>query len=219
MVAANGDRKFLHRMGASEIAFSAPLAFTAELIEGMAHYHLSSLFIVPNLRRHAPECLERARAAGLTTSLDTNWDPLGEWMAVVAPCLPHVDIVFMNEDEARMTTGSTDPKVAAHCLLGAGAKIAVMKLGARGCAIYTGSEEIFCPAYDVNVMDTTGAGDCFVGAFLAAWLQNRELKEAGRFANAVAAISVQRLGGVAGLETHIDVEAWMRSARLRPYSL
>ncbi|HEX3880157.1 MAG TPA: carbohydrate kinase family protein, partial [Bryobacteraceae bacterium] len=168
MVNGAGDRKFLHRVGASATAFTAPVQFTPELTAGMAYYHLASLFILPNLRKHAPETLGRSRAAGLITSLDTNWDPEGRWMQDLAPCLPHLDIAFFNEDEARMTTGTADPRKAAKFLLERGVRTAVLKLGARGCAIYTGADEILCPAFDVEAKDTTGAGDCFVAGFLAA---------------------------------------------------
>jgi sugar/nucleoside kinase (ribokinase family) len=209
MVHPSGQRKFLHRLGASAVAFAEPLDFTPELVRGIMHYHQASLFVLPHLRKNAPEMLRCARAAGLTTSLDTNWDPQGLWMQTVAPCLPHLDLVFMNEDEARMTTGSSDPKTAAQVLLDGGARIAVMKLGGRGCAVYTATEEFLSPAFDVEVRDTTGAGDCFVGGFLAARCRGADLEEAARFANAVAAHSVQHIGAVTGVPSYGAVLRWL----------
>jgi sugar/nucleoside kinase (ribokinase family) len=198
-----GARQFLHRPGASAAAFSAPLEFASELLEGMSHYHLASLFILPNFRPHAPETLARARAAGLTTSLDTNWDPRGMWMRDLAPCLPDLDFLFMNEDEARMIG------VDAKAVLALGVRVAVMKLGPLGCAIYTGEREVRCPAFDVPVKDTTGAGDCFVAGFLAAHLRGASLAEAGRFANAVGAFSVQCVGAATGVRSFQETESWM----------
>jgi sugar/nucleoside kinase (ribokinase family) len=215
LVNSRGERTFLHRMGASAKAFAEPIAFAPPLTDGISHYHLASIFMLPNLRPIAGETLARARAAGLATSLDTNWDPRGRWMEDLGPCLPHLDIVFINEDEARMATGSGDSKTAAHVLLARGARVAVMKLGARGCAIYGRGEEIVCPAFDVQAKDTTGAGDCFVAGFLAALIQGRTPAEAGHFANAVGALSVQRVGGVAGVPPFESIERWMRTARLR----
>jgi sugar/nucleoside kinase (ribokinase family) len=84
-----------------------------------------------------------------------------------------------------MVTGHVDPRPAADVLLGRGARTAILKLGARGCAVYTGGHEILSPAFAVPVKDTTGAGDCFVGAFLSARLRGASLAEAARFANAV----------------------------------
>ena len=191
-------------------AFSAPLEFPAALVAGMSHYHLASLFILPNFRPHAPATLARARAAGLTTSLDTNWDPRGLWMRDLAPCLPGLDFLFMNEDEARMVTGTSDAKEAAAAVLARGVKTAVLKLGPRGCAVYTGGCEILCPAFEVAVKDTTGAGDCFVAGFLAAHLRGASLAEAGLFANAVGAFSVQCVGASKGLRTYEETEKWIR---------
>lgn len=215
IVNSRGDRKFLHQVGASGHAFTTPVEFTPEIRDGMSHYHLASLFILPRMRAHAPECLRRARAAGLTTSLDTNWDPQGLWLQDIGPCLPHLDIIFVNEDEARMITGSSAHAVAAARLLAGGAKVAVIKLGHRGCAISTPAGEFVCPAFEVDAKDTTGAGDCFVGAFLAALSRKMSLAEAGQFANAMAAITVQHVGGVAGLHPYPDVQQWMQSARVR----
>jgi sugar/nucleoside kinase (ribokinase family) len=215
IVNSAGDRKFLHRIGASAQAFAEPIHFTSAVIDGMAHYHLASLFVLPLLRPHASECLQRARRAGLTTSLDTNWDPDGRWMADLEPCLEHLDLLFLNEDEARMVTHSSSSSAAARVVLDKGVKTAVMKLGRRGCAIYSGGEEILCPAFDVEATDTTGAGDCFVAGFLAALRRKATMAEAGHFANAVAAMSVQRIGAVTGIPRYPEVQAWMNSARLR----
>ncbi len=67
----------------------------------------------------------------------------------------------------------------------------------------------------MDVKDTTGAGDCFVAGFLAARQRGASLADAGHFANAVAAFSVQRMGAVEGVLPLAETESWMRSARLR----
>ena len=207
-----GNRQFLHRLGASIEAFREPLEFTPDLCADNSHYHLASLFLLPNLRVGGPEVLRRARAAGLTTSLDTNWDAEGEWMRALEGCLPHLDILFMNEDEAFMVTGSKDPAMGAEFVLSKGIRTAVMKLGRRGCAIYTEGREILCPAFEVQAVDTTGAGDCFVAGFLTARQRGGSWEEAGRLGNAVAALSVGKLGAVTGVLPLEETEAWMESA-------
>jgi hypothetical protein len=62
----------------SRTAFPEPIDFAPALTAGMSHYHLANPYGFVHLRRHAPENLRRARAAGLTTSLDTAWDSRGE---------------------------------------------------------------------------------------------------------------------------------------------
>jgi sugar/nucleoside kinase (ribokinase family) len=207
LVSGAGARKFLHRPGVSAAAFAAPLDFPPNLVEGAAHYHLASLFILPNFRAHAPETLGRARAAGLTTSLDTNWDPHGRWMADLGPCLPGLDFLFMNEDETRMC-GLTPADI-----LSRGVRTFVLKLGPRGCEIHTAEGQTLIPTFDVPVTDTTGAGDCFVAGFLAAWLRGSSLDEAGRFANAVGALAVRRVGASAGVLSYEETLAWIAARR------
>jgi sugar/nucleoside kinase (ribokinase family) len=80
-----------------------------------------------------------------------------------------------------------------------GPRIVVTTLGARGCAYLDGEDEVRVPAYEVEVLDTTGAGDAFHGAYLYGLLRNWSPRERARFANAVAALNCTALGGRAGL--------------------
>jgi sugar/nucleoside kinase (ribokinase family) len=210
LIGTDGQRQFLHRLGASEDAFENATEFAREVYGGASHFHLASLFVVPHLRQNAATILAEAKRRGLTTSFDTNWDPQGEWMQPVKSCLPHIDIFFMNEDESRMVTGRTEVAAAAEVLLTGGVSLVVVKLGHRGCAMY-GKEEVVCPAFSVDAIDTTGAGDCFVAGFLAARQKNLTLHEIGRFANAVGALSVQQIGAVEGVVPHDRVCDWIAS--------
>jgi sugar/nucleoside kinase (ribokinase family) len=200
LINAAGNRMFLHRPCAG---FEAPIDFPPQLTGGMSHYHLASLFILPAFRPYAGPSLARARAAGLTTSLDTNWDPRGAWMRDLGPCLPDLDFLFMNEDEARMLAATPDE------ILSRGVGTVVVKLGPRGCAVFTARGEILSPAFDVDVKDTTGAGDSFVAGFLAAHLRGGSLEESARFGNAVGASSAQCVGATAGVRTFAETQRWM----------
>ncbi len=212
IVNSGGDRKFFHRLGASAEAFRNGIRFTPALLDGMSHYHLASIFLMPHLRSNGAGFLASARKAGLTTSLDTNWDTEGRWMADLGPCLEDLDYVFLNEDEARMATGKSHPAAAAEVLLGRGARTVVIKLGGRGCAVFDGAREIRCPGYRVQVKDTTGAGDCYVAGFLAASLEGASLEEAGRFANACGALTVEQVGGANGVTSAEAVRQWQDRA-------
>jgi sugar/nucleoside kinase (ribokinase family) len=97
-----------------------------------------------------------------------------------------------------------------------GAGAAVMKLSSRGCAIFTAGEEIRVPAFDVDCVDTTGAGDSFVAGFLSVLLRGGSLEEAGRLGNAVGALVVRQVGAVTGVRTLEATLEWMREARIRP---
>ncbi len=213
LVNAEGERQFLHRLGASVEAFREPLSFTPSLVEGMQHFHLASLFVLPHLRRHAPEMLRRARAAGLSTSLDTNWDPQGQWLRVLGPCLPHVDLLFLNEDESRVLTGTDDTASAARLLQEQGARTVIQKRGRQGCMVFPlGEPAVHCPPFHVQTVDSTGAGDCFAAGFLIAHLRGESWLGAAEDGNAAGALSVRAIGAVTGLAQVADLQAWKREA-------
>ncbi|HZT33876.1 MAG TPA: carbohydrate kinase family protein [Bryobacteraceae bacterium] len=212
LVRTNGDRALLLRPGASSEMFLEPEAWRREFA-GRSHYHLASPFGLPRLRPHQPEILRLAKAAGLSTSVDTHWDTEGRWLADLGPCLPHTDILFGNEDEARMLTGVADPAAAAARLRREGARTVVIKLGRAGCAVFGPEGEFHSPAFAVTAVDTTGAGDCFVGGYLAARERGGGPAEAARFANAVAAMAVEHLGATNGVRTWNETTAWMQAAR------
>ena len=217
-VNAEGNRLFLHRVGASAEVFPEPIDFTPPILDGMSHFHMANPFALPLMRQRAPESIERARRAGLTTSLDTGWDARGRWLADIEGCLPFVDLLFMNQDEARMLSGSADPAQAARRMQSMGACDVVVKLGPEGCAVFSSEDAARYPGFEVEAVDTTGAGDCFVAGFLTALNRGAAYAEAARFANAVGALSVQKLGAINGVRTHAETEAWLRTARVRRLS-
>ena len=207
LVQESGARTFLHRPGSSQEVFSGGVRLEA----GFGHYHLANVFALPNLRHSAPAVLAQARALGMTTSLDTAWDARGEWMSVLEQCLPQLDILFVNEDEARMLSGSVEPEANAEFFRSGGARTFVMKLGPRGCAIFAGGESCLVPGFRVEAVDTTGAGDCFAGAFLASRQKGFSLEESARIANAVGAMIVQQVGATTGLRSWDETLAWIAS--------
>ena len=214
LVNSAGDRLFLHRIGEGAEAFDPPESDSA-ISEGMSRFHLANLFSLPGLRRRGSEILRGARGAGLATSVDTGWDSEDRWIEDLAPCLPWTDLLFVNQDEALRLGGAPDIRDAARRLREAGARTVVVKLGAQGCAVFGEEDELRSPAFEVEVVDTTGAGDCFAGAFLTALERGSGLAEAARFSNATAALSVQRLGATAGLRSWDETCAWMETARVR----
>ena len=133
-------------------------------------------------------------------------------MHVLGPCLQHADVLFVNEEESRELTGLRDPMESARELQRHGVRNVVVKLGAAGCLVCWGEDSLQAPAFTVKVVDTTGAGDCFAGGFLAALQHGFSYAEAARFANAVGALSVQKLGGTPGLLNFDDTLKWIRDA-------
>jgi len=124
---------------------------------------------------------------------------------VLAPSLPWADYALMNEEEARILTGRTEPEEAARVLRDLGANHVVIKLGRRGCW----ADGVMVPGFEVDAIDTTGAGDCFSGGFVAALQRGLPIEEAARFANAVGALAVQKVGATAGVLDWDSTARWL----------
>jgi sugar/nucleoside kinase (ribokinase family) len=215
VVNSKADRLFLQRVGSSLEAFAEPTDFTGETGHAASHYHQANLFSLPNLRRNSLDQMRRAREAGFTTSLDTGWCTDGRWMETLEPALPYTDLLFVNEDEARMLTGHVEPQKIAAVLRDHGATDVVVKLGARGSVVFRGSEVTVVEPFAVKTVDTTGAGDCFAGGFFAAVYRGWSYAEAARAGNAVGALSVSRLGATTGVLGWEETLAWMKKPASR----
>ncbi len=196
LVDSAGRRALLYQLGASAGDFARPVT----LPEDAAHFHLNAIFRMRDLRQLGPELLEQAKRQGLSTSVDTQWDHLGEWMSVLEPALRWTDLLFVNEDEARELTGLRDAPAAALALRDTGATEVVVKLGERGCFASTSEGDFYSEAFPAKPMDTTGAGDVFVGAYLAALYGSHPHRVAAKFANRTGAAAVGALGATAGLQ-------------------
>lgn len=214
LVAGGGERSFLHQVGANGRLVEADV--DQDLLSRTRVLHLGGFFILPSLDgAPAARILQRARAAGCRTSLDTAWDASGRWMSTLTPCLPHLDILFGNQDELAEVAGTRDPEVIAATLRRAGAGTVVVKLGEDGAYADGPGWRGRVPAFAVNVVDTTGAGDAFCGGFLAGELAGWDLETTTRFANAVGALCVTALGGTTGVRTMSETYQFMESAMTR----
>lgn len=123
-------------------------------------------------------------------------------------------LVTPNEVEAEELTGIpvTDLESAdraAKVFFDKGVQNVLITLGGRGVYINTEGKSVIVPAYKVNAIDTTGAGDAFNGGLLAALAEGKSLPEAAKFANALAAISVQRIGTTPSMPTREEIDAFL----------
>ena len=206
LVAEGGSRSFLHAPGVSREVFSDPGQFRGD----PGHFHLANIFSLPQMRRTGPETLARAVRAGWSTSLDTGHDTKNEWIAVLEPCLKHIGILFANEAEARRISGRVELRAAAGVFLDRGVKTVVIKRGADGCVVFDGPREVWVRGFPVEAVDTTGAGDCFTGGFLAGLYKGGTMEDAARLGNACGAVSASRTGSVSGLQGYQEMLLWMQ---------
>jgi ribokinase len=161
---------------------------------------------------------KRARAAGATTIL--NPAPAIEFDAEL---LDLVDILLLNESELGFLTRTelrdTDDHLrlieVARSLQTSKEKIICVTLGKRGALALIDGEPLIMPGRTVEAVDTTGAGDCFVGAVAAQLAGQKSIREALAYANSAASICVQRMGAAPSMPTAAEVEAVISTSRPR----
>lgn len=154
--------------------------------------------------------LDSLKRKQVTITVDTSFDPFGEWWPSLSPCLPYTDVLFSNEIESKYLTGFEDPIQAAKRFHEAGAKISIIKLGSKGAYIYSKEWEGFTHPFKVETIDTTGAGDAYCGGFIFGLTKNWSLEQCGVFANAVGAICVMSLGASSGIKSYQDTIEFMK---------
>jgi sugar/nucleoside kinase (ribokinase family) len=209
MVDPDGERRFVHYLGANARLRLDDVDF--DMIEGASILHVAGALVLPGIDGEpTAQLLERAQAAGVTTFLDVVWDDTGRWMELLASSLPHVDFFAPNLTEAQAITGLDDPEDVALALLDKGVGTVAVKMGADGCLVKTGKDErLYVPAYKIDVVDATGAGDAFTAGFIAGVWLGWSLERTARFANAVGALCVTGLGASGGVRSLPEVLAFM----------
>lgn len=180
------------------------------------HLHSSCFFLQEASRGRLPAFMARARARGLTTSFDTNWDPRERWDGGVLDMIRACDVFLPNEVEARRIARRDDVQEAARELARIGGRdrgagegpTVVVKLGAKGAlAVGPDASLIHTAAMPVTPVDTTGAGDSFDAGFLRAWLDGGSIADALRLGAVCGALSTLDRGGVDGQPTHAEAAA------------
>ena len=157
-----------------------------------------------------------ARAAGVAVSYDTNlrlrlW-PLDRARAVIHAAVALADIVRPGLDDARHLTGLSDPDEIVDFYLAMGARIVALTLGHEGAIVATPDRRERLAPIAIDLVDATGAGDMFDGAFLAEYVAHGDPFLAGRYANVAAALSAQGYGAVAPMPRREAVEAALSAA-------
>ena len=198
-----GDRASLTHPG-TIAALHAGLV-DRDLLRAARHVHVSQYFMQDALRPDLPALFDEAHASGATTSVDPNADPSGEWDGGLRDLLARVDVFLPNAAEALAIAGQTDLDGAARALARLGTTV-IVKDGSYGALAARAGYVIRSPAVDGSeIVDATGAGDCFDAGFITAHLAGESLEQALRVANACGALSTRALGGVEAQPTMQEV--------------
>ena len=208
----DGERTMLHNFGADG-------CLTAEAIEARMEsdfLHVGGALKMPSLDNPdgAPLAglMEEAKARGMHTSVDVVHDPTGQWRRVL-PALPFIDLIGPSLVEAEGITGFAEPADAAARLRELGVAFAIVTDGPNGAWIDHDDFVGHVPAFKVDTIDTTGAGDSFTGGVLTALIHGFGAEEAARMGAALGALCTTTIDTFSGPDD--PAEAW-RMAGLEP---
>ncbi|MHC5794567.1 carbohydrate kinase family protein [Lacisediminihabitans sp. FW035] len=209
ILSAPADRSILTLLGSiPTLTGDAVLAATS----GVSHVHFASYFLLPGLAAELPTVLRTLRALGVTTSLDTNWDPAEQW-AGLAAVLPLVDILMPNLEELRAiagavgVTGDSDEDLA-RGVAALGPRV-VTKVGREGgWSVAADSAVVRAPGLVLDARDSTGAGDSFDAGYLAAVASGvTSESERVRWATVAGSLSTRAAGGTPAQATLSELTA------------
>jgi sugar/nucleoside kinase (ribokinase family) len=176
-----------------------------ELLERSRHLHVSAIFFQPQIKNHLSELFSKAKKAGMTTSLDLQWDPDERWDLDLQKILPLTDFFMPNETELLLITKS-DTLAGALGKLDEFKSTIVVKRGVDGALLLQNGKTFNSAAYKVpGFVDAVGAGDSFNAGFIHAYLSGADITECLRLGNLAAAVSTTVAGGTGAIQSYEQV--------------
>ena len=221
-LAADGNRDFkFYRKNSADLRYSVD-DIPEDILDDCGMIHFCSVDLVESPMKEAhKKLIDMAIEQGVKVSFDPNlrfslWDDLDALKKTVNDFIPYADIIKISDEELEFITGKTDIKDAVPDLLSGRAKYVIYTKGADGAEIYTKDGVVEAPGYSIDVRDTTGAGDSFIGAFLFCILRDEiddldsvskdKLYEYLDFANAYAANTSTKEGALAAMATMDEIQ-------------
>ena len=213
LVDQDGQRSFLHHGGAHKYITASDWLDRRSLWEGARWVLLGYYPLMPRLQDDLPEVFAELRRLGCKTALDTSAD--GGTMHPLEAILPHTDLYVPSLVEARGQTGLEDPvaMIGRYRQAGAAGIVGIKLGGGEGVLLEPADGPMLTvPSFQPpgDVLDTTGAGDCFLAGLICGLNRGLALEAAGRLGTAAAAVSVTALGGSTAIRDLAQLEKLAR---------
>jgi len=218
----SGERDFLFYRNPGADLLLDEIEVGQACLEGAQILHLGSVSLSANPSRTATlRCLRDAQALGLSVTFDPNlrqdlWLAEAEARRWTMRVVAGVEVLKLALDEARFLSGEHSVEDAATWLLHQGPGLVVVTLGEQGCYYARGDASGWIMPYPAEPVDTTGAGDAFMGALIARLLEAQvhpreltpsEIEDTLSFCNAAGALAVSRRGAIPSLPCREEIEA------------
>ena len=209
------DRRYIHTIGANADLtvedISVPLVMQAKV------FALGGYCVLPRLDPQSiATLLNNMRENGVRTMLDVVVPASTDHPTLdnLRPILPFIDVFMPNIEEAAILTGETDPEKQAELFLHAGCTIAIITKGEHGALLMSAQETLEAPAFPVEVVDVSGAGDAFVAGFIVGLLEQWTMADSLRFASLIGASACTHLGCTGGVFTRSEAEKYLQLHQL-----
>jgi sugar/nucleoside kinase (ribokinase family) len=189
LASSSGERSFFYREGGNERLANRHICDAA--LKKARIVHIGGAMKLLNL--DLAQLTRRAKSFDCLVSLDTDWDVHGNWLRRLEGSLRQIDYLMTNEEEAAMLTGQSCARAAAEALLAQGPTTVPVKRGACGATLATPRGIVELPAFDVEVLDSTCAGDAAAAGFLVGVSQSHSSEDSARLANAAGALCCTQL--------------------------
>lgn len=212
----DGGRPPLHVIGTSALLDETMVPWK-DLGEA-SFFHMGGTGLLPGLDGEpTARILEEVKRRGMTTTMDfiPTKDP--SFPEQLAQALPFVDYLLPNDSDSLAVTGASSVDGAIAWFHDRGAGCTVITLGGDGVSICPrGESPVVLPAYEVDVVDTTGCGDAFTAGFISGLLEGMSAVEAANLGCAAGSLLATGLGSQAGLSDRATLDRFSRETRRRP---
>jgi sugar/nucleoside kinase (ribokinase family) len=212
----NGERPALHVMGANAVFSAQDVDLSA--LGAFDIVHVGGTFLMPTFDGpDAATVLAAAKEQGAMTTMDVLGVHKDGMADILRPCMPHLDYFMPNIEEAEMISGLSDRIDLAQYFLAMGAGTVILKMGDQGASVNrVGVPELRVPAFQVDVVDTTGCGDAFDAGFMLTTAMGWELEQAARFGAACGSLVATGLGSDAGIVDFETTHSFMERGAVIP---
>ncbi|MGZ9719367.1 tagatose kinase [Rhizobium miluonense] len=215
----DGNRDFIFNIKHSACSAIGLTPAAEALVETADHLHImGSALFSDGIVAAIHEATRGIKAKGGTVSFDPNIRKemldLPGMREALGHALENTDLFMPSGDEIFLFTRATEEKAAVAELLARGIKAVVIKRGAKGASYFDVSGETLAPAFKVEEVDPTGAGDSFGAAFVTCWLRGMAADKALVIANATGARAVGVKGPMEGTSSMTEIEAFLAARNL-----
>lgn len=221
---SDGERDFVFNRGADELLKYSEIDENKVKASKIIHFGSATALLGGSSKDTYLKVMELAKEQGIFISFDPNYrvdlwkNRLEEFITVSRKCLKYADFVKVSDEEIRIVSGKESLEEGVQLFHELGAKVIAVTLGKEGTLISNGTDMSTVGSIKITSIDSTGAGDAFIGAVLYKIAQHEspkilannfeKLKEIVYFANKVGAMVCTKLGAIAALPTLEEVETF-----------